>query len=151
MARRVNNEEVLKKGAIRATLFKDANIYTSLENIGEEALRVAQDTHTFDNQTRNLEDSFTYGIFHNGILLKYRGLGSSLGVSNAINFLQGYGPRHQQPWLLVVVAGAKYGAKLEGHVRKSDGKLSKSGDTLIVLNESFVFIATESITYFDKK
>lgn len=137
-----------KKGLTRFNRDKDNLALSSLTKIGKEALKVAQDSHTFDNQTRNLEDSFTYGIFHNGVLLKYEGLGSSLGVSTAISFLQGYGPRHQQPWLLVVVAGAQYSAKLEGYVRKSDGILSKAGDTLIVLNESFVFITMESILYF---
>lgn len=137
-----------KKGLTKFTRYKNDLSLRSLTKIGKEALKVAQDSHTFDNQTRNLEDSFTYGIFHNGVLLKYEGLGSSLGVSTAISFLQGYGPRHQQPWLLVVVAGAQYSAKLEGYVRKSDGILSKAGDTLIVLNESFVFITMESILYF---
>lgn len=140
-----------KKGLTKFTRDKDNLALSSLTKIGKEALKVAQDSHTFDNQTRNLEDSFTYGIFHNGVLLKYEGLGSSLGVSTAISFLQGYGPRHQQPWLLVVVAGAQYSAKLEGYVRKSDGILSKAGDTLIVLNESFVFITMESILYFKTK
>lgn len=148
MPRSNNILREFKKGLTRFTRDKDNMALRSLTRIGKDALKVAQDSHTFDNQTRNLEDSFTYGIFHNGVLLKYEGLGSSLGVSTAISFLQGYGPRHQQPWLLVVVAGAQYSAKLEGHIRKSDGILSKAGDTLIVLNESFVFITMESILYF---
>lgn len=148
MPRRIDNIKRFKKGIETAIQIKDDLILESFKSIGDAALKVAQDSHTFDNQTRNLEDSFTYGIFHNGVLLEYKGLGSSLGVSTAISFLQGYGPRHQQPWLLVVVAGAQYSAKLEGYVRKSDGILSKAGDTLIVLNESFVFITMESILYF---
>lgn len=148
MPKNSNILKEFKKGITKLNRYKNDLSLRSLTKIGKEALKVAQDSHTFDNQTRNLEDSFTYGIFHNGVLLKYEGLGSSLGVSTAISFLQGYGPRHQQPWLLVVVAGAQYSAKLEGYVRKSDGILSKAGDTLIVLNESFVFITMESILYF---
>lgn len=151
MPRKIDNVKRFKKGMEIASQIKDNLILESLKKIGDNALMVAQDSHTFDNQTRNLEDSFTYGIFHNGKLLEYKGLGSSLGVSTAVSFLQQYGPRDQQPWLLVVVAGAQYGVKLEGYVRKSNGILSKAGDTLIVLNDSFAFVAMESILYFKPK
>lgn len=151
MARKVDNLEVIRKGIIKATAMKDAMVASTLEAIAEDALRVAVDTHTFDNQTGNLEDSFTYGIYHDGILTKVKGVGSSLGVSNATSFLYMYGARHQQPWLLVVVAGANYGARLEGYIRKRDGILSKAGETLVVLNDSFVFVAVESLDYFKKR
>lgn len=144
-----NNLKVMSEGIAKANKIKESSVITSLKQIGKDALNVAQDTHTFDNQTHNLEDSFTYGIFHNGVLIDRNSIGSSEGKAIADTFLGEYIPT--KPFELVVVAGAKYGQKLEGWVRSTDGILSKAGDTLIVLNESFVFVSTESILYFTTK
>lgn len=144
-----NNLKVMEAGIAKANRIKDALVINALKQIGKDALNVAQDTHTFDNQSKNLEDSFTYGLFHNGVMIEKKSIGSSNGTAIADTFLGEYTPT--KTFELVVVAGAKYGQKLEGWVRSTDGVLSKAGDTLIVLNESFVFVSTESIDYFTTK
>lgn len=115
-------------------------------NIAEDALRVAVDEHNFDNRTFNLEESYGYAVFHNGVMITQRVEGASDGSQKAIDFLVSY--TSTKSWELVVIAGADYAANLQGYVRKTDGFRSVAGDELDVLNRSFTFVALESLDYF---
>lgn len=143
---RINNKKVLTSGCKRALKIKDRVIAAAFMNIAQDALKVAVDEHNFDNQTFNLEESYGYAVFHNGIMIDQRIEGASEGSQKAIDFLVSY--TSTKSWELVVIAGADYAANLQGYVRKTDGYRSVAGDELDVLNQSFTFVALESLEYF---
>lgn len=145
---KINNKEVLTSGCKRALKIKDKVISKALMNIAKDAVSVAVDSHNFDNQTFNLEESYGYAVFHNGIMIDQMVEGASEGSQKAIDFLVSY--TSTKSWELVVVAGADYAANLQGYIRKSDGLRSVAGDELDVLNKSFTFVALESLSYINE-
>jgi len=143
-----DNLAAIKKGIAIATAFKDRQILLTLERICYEATEFAKEKHNFDNQSFNLENSYSFGIFHNGKLIKSETWGAGAGSTHAIEFLQTYAPRRN--WEAVVIAGAKYAAELEGYVRHTDGTNSKAGEEIRVLSDAFNFVTLESIIEFKK-
>lgn len=145
---KINNKEVLTSGCKRALKIKDKVISKALMNIAKDAVSVAVDSHNFDNQTFNLEESYGYAVFHNGIMIDQMVEGASKGSQKAIDFLASY--TSKKSWGLVVIAGADYAANLQGYIRKTDGLRSVAGDELDVLNKSFTFVALESLSYINE-
>lgn len=117
------------------------------ESICQRAINVAVEKHSFDNQTFNLENSFSYAIYNNGRMVKFKSEGSGEGAAEARSFCESFVTpfRAQFSWSAVVVAGADYGAAIEGYIRRTEGERSKAGDVLTVLSDSFNFVSLEWI------
>lgn len=135
----MDNSKAFETGFKKAIEIKDRVILAGLTDLCEAALDKAVESHTFKNRTHNLEDSFSYGIFHNGTLAKERSVGNSEGANDAKNFLSTYIPKHS--WSAVIVAGAWYGTLLEKF------KTSR-GNSFIVLSDCFDFIVMENKKFF---
>ena len=146
MNQKIDNKKVLEQGAIKASLIKDRLILRSLKRLCEDAIKVAIDEHNFDNQSDNLEESYGYAIYHNGLMADQMIEGASDGADNSAEFLGSYSPRRS--WECVVIAGASYASNLEGYIRRTNGERSQAGDMLRVLNDSFNFVVLESRSYF---
>lgn len=147
MKRKIDNKKVFDNGSAVANAMKDALIINALYNICNDAIRVAIDTHNFDNQTENLEESYSFGIYHKGVLTRQFTEGASKGSELATSYLESY--KSSKQWECVIIAGADYASNLEGYIRQTDGERSKKGDELIVLSDSMNFVELESITYFN--
>jgi len=113
------------------------------ESICQRAINVAVEKHSFDNQTFNLENSFSYAIYNNGRMVKFKAEGSGEGSAEARSFCESF--KSAFSWSAVIVAGADYGAAIEGYVRRTEGERSKAGDMLTVLSDSFNFVSLEWI------
>lgn len=143
-----DNAKELAKGLKIASAIKNKFVMESLERICYSAIDFASEKHNFDNQSFNLENSYAFGIFHLGELMKVETIGSGSGADKAKSFIGSYKPK--RPWECVVIAGAKYAAELEGYVRRTDGDRSKAGEEIRVLSDSFNFVSLESIRLFKK-
>jgi len=143
----VNNSKAFESGIKKAIAIKNIIVEKSLTELCEEALNKAVESHTFQNRTNNLENSFTYGIFHNGTLLKSKSIGSGEGAEDAKNFLSTYTSMHS--WSAVIVAGAWYGSLLENFTSTGWGKSWNSGGgRFIVLSDCFDFVVMENKKFF---
>lgn len=143
---KIDNYKTLINGAKIAAKIKDELIERSLVDICNKAIQVAIEKHNFDNQTYNLEESYGYAIYHNGIMINQKIEGASDGSMKAASYLNSYNPI--KDWECVIIAGADYAANLEGYIRRTDGNRSKAGDMLRVLSDSFNFVSLESIKSF---
>ena len=115
-----SNEEVLRKGMIKAKSIVSETIMASLISIGDAALVNAEKFHSYTHRTFNLSDSYGYAIYQKGILKKLKmntpkakkqdqqgTSGKDLGRS----FLESY--VSTEDWDLIVVAGEFYATALE--------------------------------------
>lgn len=143
-----DNSKAFASGLKIAEAIKNKFLMESLERICYNAVAFAEEKHNFDNQSYNLENSYAFGIFHLGALMKVETIGSGVGADEAKSFISSYIPKRN--WECVVVAGAKYAAALEGYIRRTDGERSKAGEEIKVLSDSFNFVTLESIRLFKK-
>jgi len=145
----MNNSKAFESGIKKAIAIKNIIVEKSLTELCEAALDKAVESHTFQNRTHNLEDSFTYGIFHDGKLVSSKSVGNGEGANDAKNFLSEYTPKHS--WSAVIVAGAWYGALLENFTSTGWGKSWNSGGgRFIVLSDCFDFVVMENKKFFKR-
>ena len=137
----MDNRSEMENGMAKAIAIKNRVVLESFTDLCEAALLHAISSHTFKNRTYNLENSFSYGIFHKGLLVREKSIGSSDGANDAKAFLSSYVSKRD--WSAVIVAGAWYGTLLEKF------KTSR-GNSFIVLSDSFDFVTLEHIQYFKK-
>lgn len=135
MARKIDNTKALNAGFEKAMGIKNAAIQSAFRSVLSAIIEDAVAGHNYDNQSRNLENSYGWAIYHNQVMIESDVKGTGRGATRAHAFLSSYLSFHD--WEGVVIAGAKYAKSLEGYVRKSNGKLSKSGDRLFVLGKFF--------------
>ena len=145
----MNNSKAFESGIKKAIAIKNIIVEKSLTELCEAALDNAVESHTFQNRTHNLEDSFTYGIFHDGKLISIKSVGNGEGANDAKNFLSEYTPKHS--WSAVIVAGAWYGTLLENFTSTGWGKYWNSGGgRFIVLSDCFDFVVMENKKFFKR-
>lgn len=145
----MDNSKAFEIGIKRANEIKDKVVERSLIDLCEAALNRAVESHTFQNRTHNLENSFTYGIFHNGVLLKSKSVGSGDGTNAANRFLGSYVSKHN--WAAVIVAGAWYGTLLENFKSTGWGKpWTSGGGNFIVLSDCFDFVVLNNGNFFKR-
>ena len=143
----MDNSKAFESGIKKAIAIKDRVVESSLIDLCEAALQKAVESHTFQNRTNNLENSFTYGVFHNGKLIHAKSVGSGEGSNDAKNFLSEYTPKYS--WSAVIVAGAWYGTLLENFTSTGWGKSWNSGGgRFIVLSDCFDFVVMENKKFF---
>lgn len=140
MTKTNDNSKALEQGFLKATAMKDAAVKTALKSVLVATIDDAVSGHNFDNQTMNLENSYGWAIYHNGVMIESDVKGGGQGATRAQAELSSYLSFHA--WEGVVIAGAKYAKELEGYVRRGDGVLSQSGDELFVLGVFFDFHAS---------
>lgn len=146
----MDNSKAIEYGIKRAIEIKNIVVKSSLIKLCDAALLEAVKSHTFKNVTGNLEDSFTYGIFHNGVLIKSKSVGNGDGVEDANKFFDSYKPN--KSWTAVIVAGAWYGALLENYTSTGWGKSwDNGGGKFIVLSDCFDYVVIENGRFFKKK
>ena len=143
----MDNSKSFQLGFKKAVEIKDRVILKSLTDLCNAALAKAVETHTFTNRTYNLENSFSYGIYHDGVLISSDSIGKSDGEKQAIEFLNLY--QMKKNWGAVIVAGAWYGTLLE--LFKKDGKKwVPGGGNYIVISDSFDFVVLNNDEFFKK-
>lgn len=126
-----------------AQSFVNKKFMDIFETICQRAIDVAVERHKFDSQSYNLENSFSYAIYHNGKMMKFQAEGSGQGAADARTFCDTYNPKY--PWSAVIVAGAWYAGLIEGYVRRTEGERAGMGETLTVLSDAFNFVSLEWI------
>ena len=137
----MDNSKAFSDGFKKAVEIKDRVIEERLIKVCEAVLAyvVKDGSHTFINRTYNLENSFTYGIYHNGKLLHEKSVGDGEGARVAKQFLSNHKP--ELDWSAVVVVGAWYGTLLEKYKSTGWGKQWLSGGgNFIVLSNTFDFV-----------
>jgi len=143
----MENSKAFEIGFKRAVEIKDRVLRNSLLELCEAALVKAVESHTFQNRTGNLENSFTYGIFHDGKLIENKSVGSGTGTEDANKFLSEY--HSKRSWSAVIVAGAWYGALLENFTSTGWGKKWMSGGgRFVVLSDCFDFVVMNNGKFF---
>lgn len=140
MAKRNDNSKALEQGSLKGIATKDAAAKTAIKSVLVHTINDAISGHNFDNQTMNLENSYGWAIYHNGVMIEHDIKGGGQGATRAQAELSSYLSFHA--WEGVVIAGAKYAKELEGYVRRGNGVLSQSGDELFVLGKFFDFHAS---------
>lgn len=145
----MDNSKAIESGIKRAIEIKNRILESSFIDLCESAILKAVESHTFQNRTGNLENSFTYGIFHNGVMIKSRSIGVGEGTDEANKFLESY--ISTKDWNAVIVAGSWYGNLLENFTSTGWGKSwSSGGGKFIVLSDCFDFIVIEGNKFFRK-
>lgn len=135
MARKIDNRRAILNGFSKAMISIDGSIENSLRAEVSSIVETAIAYHNFDNQTGNLENSYGWAIYHNGILIDSFINGEGEGAQSTKKLIGSYLPTFT--WEAIVVAGANYAKYVEGFVRTHDGIRSKAGDELYVLGIYF--------------
>lgn len=119
----MTNEQVLTAGMAKVREIADKAIVESLSELAEKSIEhVLTITRGYTHRTFNLNDSYGYGIYHNGDQVKKwmnkpeatkpdakGGKGSQMGSE----FLDRFASESPKPWGLVVVAGEFYAADVQ--------------------------------------
>ena len=145
----MDNSKAIESGIKRAIEIKNRIVESSFIDLCEAAILKSVESHTFQNRTGNLENSFTYGIFHNGVMIKSRSIGGGDGTDEANKFLESY--TSAKDWNAVIVAGSWYGNLLENFTSTGWGKSwSSGGGRFIVLSDCFDFVVMNGNKFFRK-
>lgn len=135
MAKKIDNRRAILNGLSKAMITIDGSIENALRAEVSSIIETAIAYHNFDNQTGNLENSYGWAIYHNGLLMDSFINGDGEGAQAAKKLIGSYLPSFT--WEAIVVAGAYYAKYVEGFIRTRDGVLSKAGDELYVLGVYF--------------
>jgi len=118
----IPNDKVLNDGMAKARKIIDNAIIESLSELAERSIKhVLTITRGYNHKTFNLRDSYGYGIYNDGALVKMwlnnpsatkpDSAGGS-GANEGASFLRRFTPEGAK-WSLVVVAGEFYAANVE--------------------------------------
>lgn len=91
----------------------EAAILRRLQYLGEQCVVKAREEGSYKDQTSNLRNSIGYVIIRNGVIV-YSALGNSPG-SKAEHVVDEHISKHQQGWVLLVVAGMTYASYVEAY------------------------------------
>ena len=116
----IPNDKVLNDGMAKIKQIAEAAIIESLSELAKTSISVSILNRGYTHRTFNLNDSYGFGIYHNGILVKKwlnsseatspdskGGSGAQMGSLFLDRFIS------EGDWQLVVFAGEFYAADLE--------------------------------------